>query len=325
MPRKPRNDMPDGVHHVMNRGFERRDIVYDDEDRAIWWSLFDRVARRCQWRVFAVTLLNNHFHIYLRTPHPNLSDGMHDLDGGYASVFNQRHEREGTLYQGRFKSVLVEQETHSWELSRYAHLNAYRAGLTRNVLDYRWCSYRFYLNSSTAPAWLDWQTVLSEFGRTEAAARIAYKRVVEAGMSQRVVNPFPAWDDEGSRVQNSELASTINSLDTNRTKSPIVNCERATLSLDALINAVCSVFSTTVDDLLQRGRHHHNARDAAVLLARELLSLPLDKIAIRFGIRTRSSISEIVRRARLLEETDVAFCEKLRAVRARLIEKGSLQ
>ena len=77
----------------MNRGLERRNIVLDDDDRAIWWSLFERVARRCGWRVFAVALLDNHFHIYLRTPQPNLSDGMRDLDGGYASVFNQRHDR----------------------------------------------------------------------------------------------------------------------------------------------------------------------------------------------------------------------------------------
>jgi hypothetical protein len=85
--------------------------VLDDDDRSHWCRFFERVARRCRWRDFAVALLDNHFHIYLRTPEPNLSYGMRDLDGGYASLFNQIHQREGPLYQGRFKSVLVENES----------------------------------------------------------------------------------------------------------------------------------------------------------------------------------------------------------------------
>ena len=170
MPRSLRLDIVNGLHHVTQRGLERRDIVLNEDDRSHWWRLFERVARRCHWRVFAVTLLDNHFHIYLRTPEPNLSDGMHDLDGGYASFFNQRHKREGPLYQGRFKSVLVGNESHSWELSRYVHLNMYRAGLTKDPSQYRWSSYRFFLDGRRAPDWLDWRTVLAEFAGTEAAA-----------------------------------------------------------------------------------------------------------------------------------------------------------
>ena len=137
MPRSQRSDIANAVHHVTQRGLERRNIVLNEDDRSHWWRLFERVARRCQWRVFAVALLDNHFHIFLRTPQPNLSDGMQDLDGGYASFFNQRHDREGPLFQGRFKSVPVEHESHSWELSRYVHLNPYRAKLTTNPLLYR--------------------------------------------------------------------------------------------------------------------------------------------------------------------------------------------
>jgi REP element-mobilizing transposase RayT len=320
MPRQPRIDIPNGVHHVMNRGLERRDIVRSDDDRNIWWSLFERVALRCQWRVFAVALLNNHFHIYLRTPLPNLSDGMRDLDGGYASVFNQRHDRDGPLYRGRFKSVLVEHESHSWELSRYVHLNPFRARLTDNLIDYRWCSYRFFLNARTAPEWLDWRTVLAEFGGTESAARIGYKRFVESGMGAELKNPFPAWDDEveGSRVQNSQLAGDSVLVSPTTPLPPILNFERATLSLDKLADVVCEVFSTTLEELTQRGRHRHAARDAAVFLAREWLSLPLDEIAARFQMRTRSSVSEAVRRTRSREEEDAGFRVQLATIRERM-------
>jgi hypothetical protein len=69
---------------------------------------------------------------------------MHDLDGGYASLFNQIHDREGPLYQGRFKSILVENESYSWELSRYVHLNPYRARLIYDPFQYHWSSCRFF-------------------------------------------------------------------------------------------------------------------------------------------------------------------------------------
>ena len=168
MARKPRLNIPNGVYHVINRGLERRAIVHDDHDRQVWLRLFARVAVRRHWRVFAYALVENHFHLFLRTPNGDLSDGMHDFQSGYATQFNQRHDRVGPLFQGRFKAVLVECERYGWELSRYVHLNPVRAGLCRDPLDYHWCSYQYYLDSQRAPRWLDWRTILSEIGRSEA-------------------------------------------------------------------------------------------------------------------------------------------------------------
>ena len=73
MPRKPRLNIVDGVYHVTQRGLEKRDIVRNDTDRQEWLRLFHRQATQCGWRVFAYALLDNHFHIFLRTPQPNLS------------------------------------------------------------------------------------------------------------------------------------------------------------------------------------------------------------------------------------------------------------
>jgi REP element-mobilizing transposase RayT len=192
MPREPRLAIPNGVYHVTNRGVDRDPIVRRDADRWDWLRQLDTVALRCQWRVFAYALMDNHFHLFLRTPQPNLSSGMRDFEGAFAAAFNRRHERVGPMFQGRFHGVLVESDSHLWEVSRYVHLNPFRAGLTRQPACYAWCSYRFYLNPRGAPAWLDWQTVLAELGRTEAAARVGYKRFVEAGMASRIPNPLAA-------------------------------------------------------------------------------------------------------------------------------------
>jgi len=75
------------------------------------------------WRRFAWVLLDNHFHVFLRMPHADLSAGKYDLNAGCVSRFNRRHRRSGPLLHGRFKGVLVEEGHHYWELSRYIHLN----------------------------------------------------------------------------------------------------------------------------------------------------------------------------------------------------------
>ena len=74
MPRKPRLNIRDGAYHVINRGLERRAIVRDDPDRQEWLRLFARVAVRRHWRVFAYALVENHFHLFIRTPAGDLSD-----------------------------------------------------------------------------------------------------------------------------------------------------------------------------------------------------------------------------------------------------------
>ena len=126
MPRRLRIEMVGGVYDVTNRGVDRRDIVRDDHDRHEWFRLFNRVATRCRWRVFAQVLMTNHFHIFLKITDLNLSTGMHALESGYATLFNKRHCRSGALFQGRFQVVLVESAGHAWSLSRYVHLNPCR-------------------------------------------------------------------------------------------------------------------------------------------------------------------------------------------------------
>ena len=187
MPRRLRIEFPGGVYHVTNRGVDRADIVRDECDRRDWFRLFQRVAMRCGWRVFAHVLMANHFHIFLKLTDRNLSTGMHDLEGGYATLFNKRRGRTGALFEGRFQAIFVESEGHAWSLSRYVHLNPCRAMLAARPESYHWSTYRFFLDPRHAPPWLDWRSVLSEFSGTEAAARMAYRRFVEAGDRKSVV------------------------------------------------------------------------------------------------------------------------------------------
>jgi putative transposase len=96
---------------------------------------------------------------------------MHDLNSGYATHYNRTYRRYGSLFQGRFKAILVQEEGYGWTLSRYVHLNPVRAGAAERPENYRWSSYRDYLNPKDSPAWLEWETVLGEIGADQQESR----------------------------------------------------------------------------------------------------------------------------------------------------------
>jgi putative transposase len=312
MPRQPRLEVVNGLYHITNRGLERRNIVHDERDRRTWLRLLDRIARRCQWRVFAYTLLDNHFHLYLRLRARNLSLGMHDLESGYATLFNKNHERSGPLFQSRFHAVLVENDSHSLELTRYIHLNAVRASIVQNPISYSWSSYRYYLDPRHAPDWLDWGAVLAGLSQRESMARIAYKRFVEAGLRVTPANPLARAVDGWILGSDSFVA---------RCRDAVlrrVSLPKPRLSLDQIINVTAERFGVSADEARQRGRHGNRARDVAVLLAREMLTDSLESLADQFGVVSRSAITETARRARQRLETDDAFRQAVDEIRTRL-------
>lgn len=311
MPIPERFPIENGLFHVTNRGVDRRDIVLDDGDRTTWLRLLDRNAARCGWRIFAFALLSNHFHLYLRTPRPNLSTGMRDFESGYATLFNQRHGREGHLFQSRFHAVIVEHDGHSWELTRYVHLNSVRAGLTRDPFQDRWSSYRHYLNPDHAPAWLAWRTVLAEFGGTESRARVAYKRFIDAGLAHPPTNPLAAAVD-GWILGGEEFVAQC------RAWREKTETRDVTVNLQQVLDVVTAAWQTSPQQIVESGRHRNRARDAAIVLARELVPEPLDTLAEFFGGVTRAAITETVRRARQRAEREPAFAAMLADVRREL-------
>lgn len=285
--------MSGGVYHVTNRGVDRTEIVRDDKDREQWYRLFTRAANRCHWRVFAEVLMTNHFHIFLKTPEPNLSAGLHAIESGYATYFNKRHERHGALFQGRFNAVLVEHESHAWSLSRYVHLNPCRANLAPQPAAYRWSSYHWYLDPRNAPEWLDWRTILAEFGGTEAAARIAYRRFVEQGLRGRLEDPF-ANAYAGVLLGSQSFVERYRHLVDDPTGDP---CRpRRRVSLPDVTSAVVATFEVLPESLSVSGRHGNAPRDAVIWLARELTTHSLDEVAATFGGVTRSAVTDAVRR-----------------------------
>ena len=187
MARPLRIEYPGAAYHVTSRGNERREIFRDDADRELFLAKVEQASVRYGFVIHAYCLMSNHYHLLVETPKANLSRGMQRINGDYAQGFNRRHRRAGHLFQGRFKAVLVEKETHLLELCRYVVLNPVRArGMKRKTpADWRWSSYRATAGMETAPAFLSLDWILSRFGGTRKEARRRYVRFVAEGLKKK--------------------------------------------------------------------------------------------------------------------------------------------
>jgi putative transposase len=142
MSRPLRIEFPGAFYHVTSRGNARKKIFLNDIDRVSFIETLAWVVERFGWICHAYCLMDNHFHLLIETPMPNLSLGMRQLNGVYTQRFNRRHKRVGHLFQGRFKSILVEQDRYLLELCRYIVLNPVRAKMVAASEEYPWSSYR---------------------------------------------------------------------------------------------------------------------------------------------------------------------------------------
>ena len=181
MSRPLRIAYPGALYHLTCRGNERRPIFHEDSDRDHFLRILANTIESFSWTCYAYCLMDNHFHLLVETLHANISESMKYLNGVYTQYFNWKHKRVGHLFQGRFKSILVEKENYFLELCRYIPLNPVRAGICRNPADYLWSSYRATAGFAAAPSFLTVGPILGRFGPNENQAKISYQSYVNDG------------------------------------------------------------------------------------------------------------------------------------------------
>lgn len=188
MPRPPRIDFSDAVYHVTCRGNGRSDIFSTDDDRHRFLAQLARHLQLSGVVLYAYVLMDNHFHLLVRTPRANLSRFMQRLLTAYSLYARFKHRRPGHLFQGRFKAKLVESDAYLLAATRYIHLNpvktaAGRRKAQRQRLDlleqYAWSSYRGYASAAFAEEFVNYD-VLREYGDDPAASRRHYRAYVHA-------------------------------------------------------------------------------------------------------------------------------------------------
>ena len=182
MARLPRLTLPGYPHHIIQRGNNRQMIFVDTQDFATMMALLAENAHKFAVAVHAYVLMDNHFHL-LATPATAeaLPLMMQAVGRSYVRYFNQRHARSGTLWEGRYRSTLIETERYLLACMVYIDLNPVRAGMVAQPGAWQWSSHAHYLGQRidklVTPHALYWA-----LGNTPFAREAAYAGLVQAGI-----------------------------------------------------------------------------------------------------------------------------------------------
>lgn len=184
MPRRPRLELPGVPLHFTHRGVNRAATFLDDEDFSAYRQLLGEVLAGQGIPLHAYVLMTNHVHLLLTPPCVgSLSAAMCQLGRRYVPAFNRRHGRTGTLWEGRFKSCLVDTDRYVLTVQRYIELNPVRAAMTETPEAYRWSSARGSLGLIADPL-LSLHPVYLALGDGQQARASAYREWVDQGINQ---------------------------------------------------------------------------------------------------------------------------------------------
>ncbi|PIY33381.1 MAG: hypothetical protein COZ07_02320, partial [Candidatus Infernicultor aquiphilus] len=195
MARALRIKYKNALYHITSRGNERRNIFADDPDRDFFLQTLKESLNTYNVILYSYVLMSNHFHLLLETPLANLSEFMRQFNITYTSYYNRKYNRVGHLYQGRYKSILVQKDNYLHILSRYIHLNPVRVVKMENVplsekekylRHFKWSSLKGYINKNNPQSFVDYQTILLEYGGDNPKGRNNYWQALQSDISSKL-------------------------------------------------------------------------------------------------------------------------------------------
>ncbi|VAW49206.1 Transposase and inactivated derivatives [hydrothermal vent metagenome] len=304
MARKPRIHVPGGVYHVMLRGNGGQDIFFDEEDRCHFYLLLQEGVSRFDYRIHGFCLMDDHVHLAVQVGEESLSKIMQNISFRYTRWVNQKQNRKGHLFQGRYKAVLVEQDSYLLQLVRYIHLNPVRAEMVLEPEAYAWSGHRAYLGKEILP-WLNTEWVLSQFGKRLSSCRKHYEEFVLAGRCERYRDEFHGGEIDKRILGGDGFVKKMIAKSMVQTRKEVV--------LNDLIRCVCKEYDIDEKQLTSstRDRYTSEARQVVGWLALKSDNLTLTQVAEYFG-RDVTTLSRGVKRVEESILKSKTFAKKLK-------------
>jgi putative transposase len=311
MARPLRVEFEEAIYHVCTRGNARQRIFWDDRDRSRFIELLAESARRFDVSIFCFVLMGNHVHLVAQTHRPNLSRWMHWLTVAYTVFFNRRHRSSGHLFQGRYKSFLVQEGDYLLGLSRYIHLNSVRGmslgrGMPserrKRLRAFRWSSYPGYAGLKKSYPFVEEKMVLGELGGAQKGERLRYRRFVEEGLVREVENPFEAvrWQAVlGNEIFVQKLRDRLKGLHRHRREIPSLRRIGEGVTTEEVLEKVAKKFKVEAKRLLKKGERGLEARNVAIWMIWESGTKSLREIGELFGGLDYAAVAQRIRRTRL--------------------------
>ena len=300
MPRPIRIEYENAFYHVMNRGRARNNIFFTEIHYLTFLKILGESCERFGCVIHGYCLMPNHYHLLIQTPNANLGRIMRHVNGVYTQKFNNLQKIDGSLFKGRYKAILVDQDDYLLELSKYIHKNPIQTKnkkdrLARELKDYKYSSYRNYLNISPTPRWLNKELTLSKF-KNDRNFIERYQFFVEQGENKELEEFFNKKNQEAilgagkfkDRVLTGKLLNQPEKQD--QIKKEVNN----KVTAEEIVTVVANVFMVSRESILKRqeGRPKKNIpKVMAIYLIQKYKNLTLKEIADMFELKHSGSVS----------------------------------
>ena len=297
MSRPLRIKYPNAWYHLLNRGRRKELIFIDKKDYDRFIDLLKDTSEQWNLRIAAYCLMPNHYHLLVQTPDANISRCMRHIDGVYTQRFNRHHECDGSLFRGRYKSILVDADSYLLQLVRYIHYNPLKAGLTNRIDRYLWSSHRGYLSKAQKWNWLYKDFVFSMLPKNKGDRLKNYRQFIsmeEKSNISKVLDKkkWPAMlgsADFITKVKEKFFSGKIN-VEVPQSRELAPNPYQ-------IQKIVCEYYRIDKRRLFSSRRGIFNEpRNTAIYLTRRLRGDSLKQIGAHFQLKKYSSVSSIIER-----------------------------
>ena len=265
MPRTARLKGPQCTYHIIVRGNNRGNLFNDDEDRLRYLTTLKRFKVKYDFLLYAYVLMDNHVHMIINSNNEDISKIMQSIEISYTYYFNKKYNRVGHLFQDRFKSIIINDDSYIVNLSKYIHNNPKRARLVPYGSDYIWSSCRAYTSFGyDGLKILDTGFILGYFSKNVKLSKLRYLSYM--------------LDDSDDHAIDKMLKDDINKNSCKKIK----NVQK--LNIRSIISAVASFYRLPVDDILMRNnKRHSNIRNECLYIVRMKSGETNDRIGKVFG------------------------------------------
>ena len=280
MARPLRIQYPGAVYHVMNRGLSRQLVFRDAHDYRALLAVLAETHDLWGVEVLAYCLMPNHYHLCLRTPEGNLSRVMRHVNSVYTQRFNRSHRRDGPIFRGRYKSILIDVETYLAAVIRYVHLNPVKAKMVKAPEQYVWSSHGQYVRPQSAFPWLAVDEVIQEYGSSHM-----FHEFVLSGNEGEVEAFYGAGRQSPILGTDRFQAKVVKNVRAFSREHPRYERKLARPSVKQVEKVVAKEFGVPVSVLCHGRRGVPNdARKAAMYLVKRLCDLTLQDTARELGV-----------------------------------------
>jgi len=310
MARKPRIHYPGAFYHVILRGNGGQEIFYSKADRSRFYLLLQKGIERYGHRFHAFCLMTNHLHLVVQVGDMPLAKILQNISFRYTRYINKKKKRNGHLFQGRYKAILIDADSYLLELVRYIHNNPLRTGLVNKPEQYQWSSHRAYLDKETV-TWLTTDFVLSQFAKNEKKARQQFQAFCLMGGNEERREEFYQGTFDGRILGDDGFSENVLAMAKERFHAPV--------SVEQLVKVVCKVYRMNEQAIVVPGKHQPGAEARAVVayFAQEAGKPSLTELGKYFQ-RDPTAMSRAAGRLRERLANDRALTARLKKVKSSL-------